>query len=1111
MKSETRRLGRVGVWSRGIARIPHIRTLLGADDVVLWPSSRARIDAVVGWGRKPNTEPARRYAAAHGVPFFALEDGFLRSFSPGVTGDPPLSIVIDAVGIHYDATQPSEIEARLARIDALPEATLERARRAMSFMRRERLSKYNDAPARTLGERTRPRVLVVDQTAGDLSISLGMCVPRAFDRMLEAALDENPDAEIVVKTHPDVVLGKKNANFTSIPRDPRVRLFGEPSSAMALLDEVDRVYVVTSQLGLEALIAGKRVTCFGVPFYAGWGLTDDRAAVPDRRGASRTIEHLFAEAYLHYARYVDPETGALCDHERVAEHLALQRRTAEASGEHLVCVGFSAWKRAFVPRFVGAPMTRVDFASDARAAERKLGPESRLVVWGTREHDDLRALATRCDVPLVRMEDGFLRSVGLGSDLNAPASLVIDDLGIYYDPRTPSRLERILSETTFDADELSRARTLRERIVGAGVSKYNVGASRAVAASARGRDVVLVVGQVEDDASIRLGCIDVRTNEALLREARRARPDAYVVWKPHPDVTSGNRAGAVTESRARQWADEIAHDVAIADCLAVASEVHTMTSLVGFEALLRGLRVVVYGQPFYAGWGLTTDRHPHPRRTRALSLDELVAGALLRYPRYVSRASRRFTTPERVVEELIDARARQGERRSRIGSGLTKVTNLARTLLDRNGARKAGELLPDELTCKSALLLQGPSGPFMSRFAEELRAAGIRTTKVNLYAGDTLFYRGPDVVSFRGTPEEWPAFVARLMEEREVDAIFLFGDCRAYHVRAIAAARARGAAVWVFEEGYLRPEWITLERDGVNGHSRLPRDPDVYRRAALPQPPPSRPVEGSFSASAWYSTLSALAYTHFNRGFPHYEHHRPFNAYYHAFAWVRGAVRKQWYLRRETPLLSRLEGELTGRFFLVALQVHNDSQLGHSKYRDIPEFIREVIATFAEHGDPAHVLVIKHHPMDRPFREYGGLVEQLAREHGIHERVWYIHDLNLPTLLRHARGTVTINSTTALQSLHHGTPVKALGTAVYDMPGLTHQGDLASFFRDPDTFDRALHEQFRRWLLWHNQHNGSFYRRADEELAGTGVRWRREIPAHELGVRDDAVDEVSRP
>ncbi|MEZ4367145.1 MAG: hypothetical protein R2939_12810 [Kofleriaceae bacterium] len=178
-----------------------------------------------------------------------------------------------------------------------------------------------------------------------------------------------------------------------------------------------------------------------------------------------------------------------------------------------------------------------------------------------------------------------------------------------------------------------------------------------------GRRVVLVPGQVEDDASIRTGAGAVRTNLALLSAARAAAPGAFVIYKPHPDVVSGNRIGGISADAARGLCDRIEIGATLARCLEVCDEVHTMTSLVGFEALLRDRRVVVYGQPFYAGWGLTEDRAPMQRRGRARSLDELVAATLLRYPRYVNPHTRQFTTPEAVLalldaERAADARGR---------------------------------------------------------------------------------------------------------------------------------------------------------------------------------------------------------------------------------------------------------------------------------------------------------------------------------------------------------------------------------------------------------------------------------------------------------------------
>ena len=271
--------------------------------------------------------------------------------------------------------------------------------------------------------------------------------------------------------------------------------------------------------------------------------------------------------------------------------------------------------------------------------------------------------------------------------------------------------------------------------------------------------------------------------------------------------------------------------------------------------------------------------------------------------------------------------------------------------------------------------------------------------------------------------------------------------------------------VWVFEEGYLRPDWITYERDGVNGHSRMSRDPEVYRAAyraaGSPPEPPALPVGDTFREGAWYSTLNALAYTFANQGFPHYEHHRNLNALYHAQSWVLGAARKQYFAWREEGVLEDIVRRFDGRYFFVPLQVHCDFQIQHSPYDDITDFIHEVVASFAKLAPQDHALVLKHHPMDRPFRDYSELFDSLRREHGLEGRLFYIHDLHLPTLLKHARGCVTINSTVGLSAIHHRTPTKVMGNAVYDMRGLTHQGSLESMWQAPEPVDIETYHAFR--------------------------------------------------
>jgi capsular polysaccharide export protein len=250
------------------------------------------------------------------------------------------------------------------------------------------------------------------------------------------------------------------------------------------------------------------------------------------------------------------------------------------------------------------------------------------------------------------LEDGFLRSVGLGADLVRPLSWVMDGRGIYYDATTPSDLEHLFQHHVFDETVIERAQRLRESIVQHGLTKYNVGTGQWTR-PAGDRRVILVPGQVESDASIHYGAPRINTNLSLLRAVREANPEAYVLYKHHPDVRAGLRAAGEGEADAARWCDEIIGDEPMSTLLKTVDEVHVLTSLTGFEALLRGKRVVTYGQPFFAGWGLTQDMTPPTRRTRRLQLDELMAGVLIEYPTYVSRTTGRFTTPERALEELL--------------------------------------------------------------------------------------------------------------------------------------------------------------------------------------------------------------------------------------------------------------------------------------------------------------------------------------------------------------------------------------------------------------------------------------------------------------------------
>ena len=307
--------------------------------------------------------------------------------------------------------------------------------------------------------------------------------------------------------------------------------------------------------------------------------------------------------------------------------------------------GFSARKRRYLRVYLPA----VRLTAVTRAS--RLPASACLILWGS------TPVPPDCppSVRIVRIEDGFLRSVGLGADLIFPLSWVIDSSGIYYDASQSSDLEKLLQQGGFSSALIERAGRLRRAVVEQDVTKYNVGSGQWQ--RPLGRHVVLVPGQVESDASIRFGAPTIRTNLALLQAVRAARPDAYVLYKPHPDVAAGLRAAGQDEALARRWCDEIVTDIAMARLLKQVDEVHVLTSATGFEALLRGLPVTCHGNPFYAGWGLTTDLHPQARRTRRCSLDELVAATLILYPTYVSRKRFQPTTPEAALQELTAWRA----------------------------------------------------------------------------------------------------------------------------------------------------------------------------------------------------------------------------------------------------------------------------------------------------------------------------------------------------------------------------------------------------------------------------------------------------------------------
>ncbi|MEO8926236.1 MAG: capsular polysaccharide biosynthesis protein [Caulobacteraceae bacterium] len=627
----------------GVAAIGHLEGFLPeCRSLVRSPRPTGEVDSVAGWGFKATARYARRLAAARGWPYLALEDGFLRSVGLGEAGAPPISLVADDLGIYYDARSASRLEGLLEAPGWEGGALLPRARSVMARLVETGLSKTNAAPPLRVGalERTtRRRVLVIDQTSGDASIAGGLADETAFACMIAAARRDEADAQIVVRRHPAVAAGLKRGCLAPAALAGTLVL-DEDCRIADLLARVDAVYTVSSLTGFEALIRGLPVRCFGLPFYAGWGATADEITC-SRRTTRRTVEEIFAAAYLRYARYIDPLTGEPSEAEAAIERLVEFRDRSDRHAGYTACLGYAPWKHGSARTLLYSPRGETAFFSRASSAVKAAGRRGgRVVFWAARETPALAATLEAGGAPVLRMEDGFIRSRGLGSDFHRAASVVLDDLGVYYDATRPSRLEVLLQDADFDHATLARAGALGERLVAAGLSKYNLWTEHSAAPDwPSDRFKLLVVGQVENDKSILKGCESVRSNLGLLTAARAAHPEAFIVFKPHPDVEAGNRIGAVAGADVARLADAVAREADIDTCLGLADGVATMTSLAGFEALLRGKPVWTFGRPFFAGWGLTHDTLNFPRRTRTLTLVELIAGALIAYPIYIDPQS----------------------------------------------------------------------------------------------------------------------------------------------------------------------------------------------------------------------------------------------------------------------------------------------------------------------------------------------------------------------------------------------------------------------------------------------------------------------------------------
>lgn len=383
---------------------------------------------------------------------------------------------------------------------------------------------------------------------------------------------------------------------------------------------------------------------------------------------------------------------------------------------------------------------------------------------------------------------------------------------------------------------------------------------------------------------------------------------------------------------------------------------------------------------------------------------------------------------------------------------------------------------------RRVMLLQGLMGPFFQRLGRGLRTAGHEVFKVNFNGGDRAYWGLPNGIDYQGTLGDWPEAFAKLLAEHQITDVMLFGDCRDHHARALEVCRIHGTKVWVFEEGYIRPDWVTMENGGVNGHSLLSRDPQWYRdRAAqLPSVPPHHKVPSSFRRRAteglWYNTADVLT----RWRYPGWHTHRPWHPLVEGVGWARKLMRRDERRAHGEALLARLKDEKAG-YYLFPLQLDSDAQIRlHSPFVGMIEAIKLVLQSFAEHAPADTRLVVKEHPLDNGVRDWQLETADLAQWFGIADRVEYLAWGDIEAIAKDSLGMVTVNSTSGTLALARGVPVVVLGKAVYDIADLTFQDGLDCFWTDGTAPDAATFAAFQRVLIEQCLIPGGFF--SDEAL-----------------------------
>ncbi|MDX1950525.1 MAG: hypothetical protein SFT90_08555 [Rickettsiales bacterium] len=613
-------------------------------------------DVILGWGKKNSSIPARVISKYAQKPYIALEDGFVRSVGLGSKNWQPLSIIVDKKSIYYDCYNRSDLDSIIEKTEFTPEL-IKRAKSNIEYIKQHRITKYNtgvDYEKSDFRFKGNKNILLIDQTFNDASIKFSGATAEDFEKMVNFAKKIYPSHNLVIKSHPEIIAGKKKGYLTKYYRDKNFQVIEEDINIYSLTEHIEALFSVCSTTGFEGLIAGANVYSIGRSFYSGWGLTkDNRKPLKERKTLS--IEELFAASYLLYPRYINPYEKKLTTPEYVFELINYLKEKYNSHAKSYHCYGFTYWKQKSVSDFLKTPFNEVHFyENENKCVNNAQKNNGEIVVWSSKNIENISLKALQKNLPMKRMEDGFIRSVGLGSNLIPASSLVLDSKGIYYNSENPSDLENIINNLRLTREKKNRARDLINLITENNITKYNFRANELKYYLPKNKKIILVIGQVEDDASVKSSKGQVKTNLKLLEEARKQEPNSYIIYKPHPDVVAGNRVGHIPKVNVQQYADLLVENANISNLINRCDVIYTISSLVGFEGLLRRKIVRTFGSPFYAGWGLTEDILFFLNRTRKISIEHLVYASLIEYPIYFDIEARLPCEVENLVKKFIN-------------------------------------------------------------------------------------------------------------------------------------------------------------------------------------------------------------------------------------------------------------------------------------------------------------------------------------------------------------------------------------------------------------------------------------------------------------------------